>query len=533
MKRSRLLKTMFAGLLSSLILVGAAFAGSENKPAKAAWSPSRVVNADVDEGTGTFVVDLSADKEVLGAELWVSGSLASLLEWDPTPFDILEGTTVQITFTLLQTPDEAGHTIGGTVHLRADGKNLAKPLSLSLKKTGDEEPGEEDPDEVEGEDGIVDDEGNLPISWSVGEGEEQTDLLTITPDLFDEAGLAQILLVANRPLENVQLWLTPSLRNCVIAYLPVELVPSDVPDVLTVDDQGRIVFVAQDEQVPVVLELVNPLDELGSCGGTLHVRSFAKSRRTWPAVLGFALGEPEEEEEQEEVAPGAIVDGANFELGPVAPGQIVSIFGLGIAPEELSISELEEGSYPEDLSGIIVLADGYFMPLLAAGRGQINGIVPGNVKGHQVDFVVINKGKSSAPITLDLKKVVPRVFSAFGTGSGQAAAVNPSGVLNGGASPASVGSYLSFWVTGLADTESEDFNPAAIAEEAIPLPFPIRLYIGGQEQILMYAGTAPGMLQAVTQINVEIAPDTPAGPQPVHIVVGAEQSPATTTVTVE
>jgi len=170
---------------------------------------------------------------------------------------------------------------------------------------------------------------------------------------------------------------------------------------------------------------------------------------------------------------------------------------------------------------------------LAAGRGQINGIVPGKVKGHQVDFVVINKGKSSAPITVDLKKVVPRVFSAFGTGSGQAAAVNPRGVLNGGASPASIGSYLSLWVTGLSDTEAPGFDPAAIAEEAIPLPFPIRVYIGGQQQILMYAGTAPGMVQAVTQINIEIAPDTPGGPQPVHIVVGAEQSPATTTVTVE
>jgi uncharacterized protein (TIGR03437 family) len=136
-------------------------------------------------------------------------------------------------------------------------------------------------------------------------------------------------------------------------------------------------------------------------------------------------------------------------------------------------------------------------------------------------------------MTLGLKKVVPRVFSAFGTGSGQAAAVNPSGVLNGGASPARVGSYLSIWVTGLADTEDPDFNPAAIAEEAIPLPFPIRVYIGGQQQILDYAGTAPGMLPAVTQINIQIAPDTPSGPRPVLIVVGAVQSTTATTITVE
>ncbi len=524
MQRSRLPNIALAGLLALLILAGTAFAGSENKPAKVSWTPSRVVNENVEEGG--FVVEVSADKEVLGAQLWVSGSLASLLEWDPTPFDILEGETVEVPFTLLQTPDEAGRTIGGTVHLRVDGKNLAKPLSLSLKKTA-----EEDPSEVEGEDGIVDGEGNLPVSWAVGEGEEQTALSKITPDLFDETGLAQVFLIANRPLENIQLWLTPSLRDCVMAYLPEDLLSEE--GVLEVDDQGRIVLMAQDAQAPVILELVGPLDQLGSCGGTLHVRSFAKSKRTWPAVLGFALGDTAAEE-QEEVAPSAIVDAANFQLGPVAPGQIVSIFGTGISPEELSIAALgEDGLIPEDLSGVMVLADGYLMRLMAAGRGQINGVIPANVKGHYADIVVINKGKSSVSFPVELKKVVPRVFSAFGTGSGQAAAVNPKGILNGGASPASVGGYLSLWVTGVADASAPGFDPAAIATEAIQLSFPIQVFIGGVEQSVVYAGTAPGMLEAVTQINIQIVPGTPSGPQPVLIVVGAEESPTTTTVTVE
>jgi uncharacterized protein (TIGR03437 family) len=525
MQRNRLRN--LAGLLASLILAGTAFAGSENKPAKAAWLPTQVVNENVDVDSGTFTVDVSADKEVLGAQLWVSGSLAEVLEWDPTPFDILEGETVEIPFTLLQTPDEAGRTLGGTVHLRVDGKNLAKPLILSLKKTEEEE----DPGEEQGEDGIVDEEGNLPISWAVGEGDEQTDLLKITPDLFDDAGLAEILLIANRPLENVQLWLTPSLGDCVMAYLPEDLVSEE--GVLEVDDQGRIVSMAQDAEAPVILELVNPLDELGSCGGTLHVRSFVKSKRTWPSVLGFALGDTEEGE-QEEVAPSAIVDAANFQLGPVAPGQIVSIFGSGISPEELSIAALDEdGLIPEDLSGVMVLADGYIMRLMAAGRGQINAVIPANVKGRYADIVVINKGKSSAAFPVELKKVVPRVFSAFGNGSGQAAAVNPQGVLNGGASPASVGGYLSLWVTGIADASAPGFDPAATATEAVPLSFPIQVFVGGVEQDVDYAGTAPGMLEAVTQINIQIVPGTPSGPQPVLIVVGAEESPETTTVVVE
>jgi uncharacterized protein (TIGR03437 family) len=459
--------------------------------------------------------------------LWVSGSLSGVLDWDPEPFDILEGTTVEIPFTLLQTPDEAGRTLGGTVHLRANGKNLAKPLTLSLKKTVVEE----DPGEVEGEDGIVDEQGNLPVSWLVGEGEEQAAVRRVTSDLFDDTGLAQVSLLANRELTNVQLWLTPSLRQCVMASLPAELLSEE--GVLEVDDQGRLVLVAQGAEVPVLLQLLVPAEELGRCGGTLHVRSFVRSRRTWPAVLGFSLGAPDEEE-QEEVAPSAIVDAANFKLGPVAPGQIVSIFGSGISPEELSIAELDEnGVIPEDLSGVMVLADGYLVRLMAAGRGQINGVLPANLKGHYADIVVINNGKSSAPFPIELKKVVPRIFTAFGTGTGQAAAVNPKGVLNGGASPASVGGYLSLWVTGIADNSALDFDPAAVATEAVPLSFPIQVFIGGVEQTVIYAGTAPGMLEAVMQINIQIVPGTPSGPQPVLIVVGAEESPETTTVTVQ
>ena len=129
-----------------------------------------------------------------------------------------------------------------------------------------------------------------------------------------------------------------------------------------------------------------------------------------------------------------------------------------------------------------------------------------------------------------MKKTVPRIFTAFGTGTGQAAAVNPSGVLNGGASPASPGSYLSLWVTGIADPA---LDPAAVATEAIPLPELPRVFIGGVEQTVTYAGTAIGMLQAVTQINIQIAEGTPSGPQPVLIIVGSEESPETTTLTVE
>ena len=246
----------------------------------------------------------------------------------------------------------------------------------------------------------------------------------MTPDLFDEDGFAVVILTANRDLSDIFLWLTPSLRDCVAAYFPSDL---EFTDKLVFDDddpdQRRIAFIAAGEDVPVVLELLKATEDLPEEGrsGTLHVRSFGESRRTWPAVLGFSLGEDSDDEV--EVAPSAVVDGANFELSAIAPNQIVSIFGLGLGPDDLVVFELnEDGSLPDSLSGVMVLFNGYVAPLLAAGRGQINVVVPGGVKGKYADLVVINNGKASSPFPVDVRKVAPRIFTAFGTGTGQAAA---------------------------------------------------------------------------------------------------------------
>ena len=79
-------------------------------------------------------------------------------------------------------------------------------------------------------------------------------------------------------------------------------------------------------------------EELGeNCGGTVHVRGV---KRTFPTVLevkndGATVGE--------EVATMAIVSAASYEETPVAPGQIVSIFGEDVGPEQLEVFDPHEG----------------------------------------------------------------------------------------------------------------------------------------------------------------------------------------------
>jgi len=199
--------------------------GKENKPPKLTWTPKRVQIDLVEEGEDdngevvkTIPVEVTADKEVMGATLFASGSLRSVIGL-PGPFSIEcdDETgicdTVMLDFTLVMGPDDAGRTIGGTVQGMAGGKHLAQPLVFSLKRSLN---GEED-DADEEDDDLMDDNGKLPVSWLLdGEDDENGEAIRdITLDLFDSDGKATIIMVANRDLENLGLWFTPSVSPCI------------------------------------------------------------------------------------------------------------------------------------------------------------------------------------------------------------------------------------------------------------------------------------------------------------------------------
>ena len=252
-------------------------AGKDNKPAKVSWTPKRVEMENVSEDDGTIVVQLSADKEVLGVTFFASGSLRGVIGL-PDSLDIPEGKTVEVEFELLKTPDEAGHTIGGTIQAMSGGKHLAQPLTFSLKRSGSSTTTEEPTGEDEPE--LMDSNGKLPLSWLSEDGP----LEDITLDLFDETGMATITMVANRDLENLGLWFTPSVSACISAAFDtsaasMEEDPAD--QTLVFDDDGNIEFVAAGTEVPVLLTLTDPTE--WTCGGgTLHARSVGRQLAQFP-----------------------------------------------------------------------------------------------------------------------------------------------------------------------------------------------------------------------------------------------------------
>ena len=61
----------------------------------------------------------------------------------------------------------------------------------------------------------------------------------------------------------------------------------------------------------------------------------------------------------------------------------------------------------------------------------------------------------------------------------------------------------------------------------------VRIFIGGVEADVLYAGTAPGLAAAVVQYNIRIHGRTPPGPQPVVIVIDGIESGDSATMAIE
>lgn len=101
------------------------------------------------------------------------------------------------------------------------------------------------------------------------------------------------------------------------------------------------------------------------------------------------------------------------------------------------------------VNGVRVLVDDVPAPLLYFSDNQLSFISPLSLASRQkVTVTVDRRGVRSSPITVAVAEAHPRIFTLDASGTGQAAAINENGSLNGRSVPAHRGSVLVFWVTG-------------------------------------------------------------------------------------
>src|SRR5262249_39820060 len=157
-----------------------------------------------------------------------------------------------------------------------------------------------------------------------------------------------------------------------------------------------------------------------------------------------------------------VVNAANFAPGPVAPGEIVTLFGQNLGPSQLAQTSYDASGFLGNYAGETrVFFDGVQAPLVYASNTQVSAIVPYHVSSS-TKVRVEYQGRSSNDVSLSVAAAAPGIF-AYG-GRTQAVAVNQNRSLNSEANPAARGEILTLFVTGEGPTTPGSVNgklPAA------------------------------------------------------------------------
>ena len=228
------------------------------------------------------------------------------------------------------------------------------------------------------------------------------------------------------------------------------------------------------------------------------------------------------------------VNGASYFGGAVAPGEILTLFGLDIGPPELAGLTLTAQRRVATVAGETrVLFDGTAAPVLYASSRQVGVIVPFNVAGKSVVRVQLEyRGRLTNSLTLNVAATAPAFFTATASGRGGGAFLNEDGSVNTEANPAVRGSIVVLYATGLGTT-----RPAMGDGELAGAPYaqvaaPLTVRIAERVCTVLYSGAAPGLVAGLVQLNVRVPEDIGEGIVPVSIEAGGVISPRTVSLAV-
>jgi uncharacterized protein (TIGR03437 family) len=230
----------------------------------------------------------------------------------------------------------------------------------------------------------------------------------------------------------------------------------------------------------------------------------------------------------------SVVNSASYLEGPVAPGELITIFGANLGPTSGAQGQLNGSSVADTIQDTQVSIGGVMAPLLFASSTQINTVVPFGVTGTTAQLQVLYQGQPTVSSTLSVEPASPAVFSINGDGGGQGAILNQDGTVNSSSNPAAQGSVVVLYATGGGITTPASTD-GLITGAPYPAPMlPVSVTIYGLPATVLYAGAAPGMVAGVLQINVVL----PAGAGPytydeVVVTIGDYVSPSAVTVSVQ
>jgi uncharacterized protein (TIGR03437 family) len=231
-----------------------------------------------------------------------------------------------------------------------------------------------------------------------------------------------------------------------------------------------------------------------------------------------------------------VLNAASFGAGSVAPGEIISLFGTGLGPvTPVGLTLTSSGTVSTNIGNTQVFFDGVPAPLTYVSAGQINAVVPYEVASRTTTQVTVQfNGITSPAASIAVGATSPGIFAVNGSGSGPGAILNQNSTVNAAGNPASAGSVVVIFATGEGVT-TPTVATGTVISSTLPKPVaPVTVTIGGLPATIQYAGSAPGDVAGVLQLNVTVPAGIPPGAAvPVVVKIGAVSSQSNVTLALQ
>jgi len=247
------------------------------------------------------------------------------------------------------------------------------------------------------------------------------------------------------------------------------------------------------------------------------------------------------------VAPGgpplvvSIVSSASGAVSAIAPGEIITIFGLNIGPAVPRGTIIVNGKVPTSLSGARVFFGNIPAPLLYSSVTQLNAIVPyevldatnGLAPPEPVLVEVESNGSRTSLGGVPVAPAAPSIFTLDATGQGQAAVLNQNNSVNSQTNPAIVGSVIQIYATGAGLTSPPGITGEVTQGDSKRPVLPVTVTIGGLDAQVQFAGAAPGEVSGLFQVNALVPRVAPGPAVPIVLTVGLAHSQNGVTIAVK
>ncbi len=227
---------------------------------------------------------------------------------------------------------------------------------------------------------------------------------------------------------------------------------------------------------------------------------------------------------------GVVANSASNLAGPVAPGEIVTVFGNGIGPANIIMSTPTNNVLPAEVAGATVYIGGIPAPILYTWTSQASVVVPYEITPGATAVTVSYRGKVSLDLPVKVTPTAPGLFTMDQSGKGQAVAFNENGTMNSASTPVVEGTLITLYMTGagLVSPTGPDGTFAAVQ----PL-LPVTATLAGQPASAQFVVGDGTLTPGIVRVNIRVPAGITGSAVPVVLTIGGISTQTGVTVAVQ